>query len=104
MSRPFLAIGFILGIVLFVAMNVYSYHTAEPPCCDFSVAFGFPFPLGRTGGFISVTRFIVLGMIADVIVGLVASVGFAWIFAKSLPVIINRFRQLIQWHVATRSH
>jgi len=104
MSRPLFTLGFVLGIGLFVTANVHSYHVAEPPCCDFSVPFGVPFPLGQTGGFISVTHFMLLGVIADVIVGLIASVGFAWMFAKSLPSIINRFRQIIRWHVATRSH
>ena len=104
MSRPFFTLGFVLGLGLVLAANVYSYHIAEPPCCDFSVPFGVPFPLGQTGGFIDVTRFMLLGVIADVIVGLIASVGFAWMFAKSFPSIINRFRQLAQWHVATRSH
>jgi len=96
MSRPFFTLGFVLGIGLFVTANVHSYHVAEPPCCDFSVPFGVPFPLGQTGGFISVTRFMLLGVIADVIVGLIASVGFAWMFAKSFPSIINRIVSAIK--------
>ena len=44
----------------FVAANVYDYHVAEPPC-DFSTSFGFPFPLGMTGGQFSDTSFIKVG-------------------------------------------
>ena len=103
MSRTFFNFGFFLGIAFFLTANMYSYHVAEPPCCDFSIPFGIPFPLAQTGGFAGGTRFIVLGVIADVIVGLVTSVVFAWVFAKSLPSMINRFRQAVQWHVKTRS-
>jgi hypothetical protein len=103
LSRPFFTIGFFLGLGLFVAANVYSYHVAEQPCCDFSVAFGIPFPLAQTGGFTGGTHFIVLGVIADVIVGFVASLVFARVFAKALPCMVSRFHQAVQWHVRTRS-
>ena len=103
MSRKFFIVGFFLGIGVFVAANVYSYHVAEPPCCDFEIPFGVPFPLGRTGGFTGGTRLIVLGVIADVIVGLIASVVFAWVFTKLLPPMIDRLRQAVQWHVKSRS-
>jgi hypothetical protein len=102
-SRKFFIVGFFVGVGSFVAANIYSYHVAEPPCCDFEIPFGVPFPLGRTGGFAGGTRFIVLGAISDIIVGLVASVVFAWVFAKLLPPVINRFRQAVQWHVKTSS-
>jgi hypothetical protein len=102
-SRTFLIVSFFVGVGLFVAANMYSDHVAEPPCCDLSIPFGIPFPLARTGGFTGGTHFILLGVIADVIVGFVASVVFAWVFAKALPSMINRFRQGVQWHVKTRS-
>jgi hypothetical protein len=103
LTRKIFIVGFFLGIGIFVAANMYSYHVAEPPCCDFEIPFGVPFPLGRTGGFTGGTRFIVFGVIADIIVGLVASFVFAWVFAKLIPPLINRFRQAGQWHAKTRS-
>src|SRR3989337_950589 len=84
LNRKLFIIGFLFGIVFFVGANMYSYHLAEPPCCDFTSSFGFPFTLGRTGGFAGGTGFIVFGIFADIVVGLVASVAFAWLFAKSL--------------------
>jgi hypothetical protein len=102
-SRRIFIAGWFLGMGSFVAANLYSYHIAEPPCCDFSIPFGVPFPLAQTGGFTGGTRFIVLGVIADVIVGLVMSVAFAWVFAKSVPWIVSRFGRAVQWHVKTRS-
>jgi hypothetical protein len=103
MSRRFFIIGFCLGFVLFIAANIYSYNVAEPPCCDFSIAFGTPLPLGRVGGFVGGTHFIPLGVIANIIIGIVASVGFAWMFARSVPAIIDRFQQALSWHLKTRS-
>ena len=46
MKRTF-TIGFVLGVVLVVAANIYSYRFVELPCCDFSAPFGFPFPMGK---------------------------------------------------------
>jgi hypothetical protein len=103
LNRKFFIIGFVLGIASFVGANMYSYHVAEPPCCDFSASFGFPFTLGRTGGFAGGTGLILVGVFADVVVGLVVSVVFGWLFAKSLPPIVNLFRQAGQWHTGTRS-
>jgi hypothetical protein len=93
----------VLGLVLFVGVNIYSYVIAEPPCCDFSTSFGFPIPLGTFGGFVGDTAFLLSGLIADMLIGLAASLIFGWMFAKSFPQIANRFRQSVRWHVSTRS-
>ena len=102
-SRTFVVVGFFLGVAFFVAANLYSYQLAEPPCCDRSISFGIPFPLAETGGYFGGTRFIVPGVIADVIAALVASVVFAWLFAKSLRLMGDRFQQAVRWHLKTRS-
>ena len=103
MNRTYFIIGFFIGVAFFVAANIYSYHVAEPPCCDFSIPFGVPFPLARTGGFIGSTHFIVAGVVIDVMFGLNASVGFGWVFAKALPWITSVFCKGVQWHLRTRS-
>ena len=103
MKRLFFIIGFFLGIAIFIASNIYAYQVAVPPCCDFSISFGFPFPLGRTGGFVGGTSFIVWGLFLNSAVGIVASLGFAWLFAKLLPPLVDLFRQAGQWHLKTRS-
>jgi hypothetical protein len=92
-----------LGLVLFVGVNVYSYLTAEPPCCHFFASFGFPFKLGSVGGFAGGTVFLFPGLIADTFIGLVVSLSFGGLFAKSFPPIANVFRQAARWHVSTRS-
>ena len=103
MTRLFFFIGFFLGIASFVAANLYAYHVAEPPCCHFSIPFGFPFPLGRTGGFVGGTSFIMLGVFLDTVVGLVSSSIFALLFARLLPWLVELFRHAGQWHMKTRS-
>jgi hypothetical protein len=103
LKRLFFFIGFFLGIAFFVAANMYAYHVAEPPCCDFSIAFGFPFPLGRTGGFAGGTNLIVLGVVLNSLIGLGASFIFALLFARLLPWLVDLFRQAGQWHMKTRS-
>lgn len=103
MKRLFFVIGFILGIAFFVAANIYAYHTAEPPCCDFSISFGFPFPLGRTGGFAGGTNFTIGGLLLNSAVGLVTSFVFALLFARLLPPLVDLFHQAGQWHLKTRS-
>jgi hypothetical protein len=103
LSRKFFIVGFILGMGFVLAANLYSYHVTAQPCCDLGIPFGFPFPLGRTGGFVGGNSLIMVGVFADVIVGLVVSVVFAWVFAKVLPSMINRCRQVGHWHSKTSS-
>ena len=92
-----------LGLVLFAGVNIYTYLTAEPPCCDSFAPFGFPFKLGSVGGFVGGTVFLLSGLIADTFIGLVVSLIFGGLFAKSFPPIANLFRQAARWHISTRS-
>jgi hypothetical protein len=103
LKRLFFFVGFFFGIAFFVASNIYAYHVAEPPCCDFSISFGFPFPLGRTGGYAGGTSFIMSGLFLNSAVGLVTSLVFAWLFARLLPPLVDLGRQAGQWHMKTRS-
>jgi hypothetical protein len=80
-SRIF-AIGFLCGIALFIALNVYSYSQAIPPCCDLSASFGIPFTAGSYGGFVTATYILWSGVIADMFVALAASYVLGWVVEK----------------------
>lgn len=103
MKRTYFIIGFILCVGLFVAANIYSYQFVEAPCCDFDAPFGFPLPMGRYGGFFTITVIFWPGLIANALIGLGAGFVLGWFFTKLLPPLVNLFRQANQWHVKTRS-
>jgi hypothetical protein len=109
-KRPFV-LGFLLGACGFVGINLYSYYTVEPPCCDFHASFGFPIPWGDYGGFAGYTIIHIPGLIEDALIGLLASIIFAWVFAKSWPPLLNlishslaALKALRDWHLNTRLH
>jgi hypothetical protein len=82
-SRIF-AIGFLCGIALFIALNVYSYTQAIPPCCDLSASFGIPFTAWSHGGFVGATNILLSGVMADMAVALAASYVLGWVAEKIL--------------------
>ncbi|HEX7316169.1 MAG TPA: hypothetical protein VF297_19840 [Pyrinomonadaceae bacterium] len=71
-------VGLAIGLTPFVAANVYGYlrmgSTGSAACNDCSVSFGFPFPLWVEGGFVSVKRVLWAGLLADVLIAVVAGV------------------------------
>ena len=73
-----------VGLVLIVGANIYSYHYAESPCCDGFTSFGFPFSLGTFGGYAGYTNFYLTGLIGNGVLGVGASVVLAFLFAKAL--------------------
>lgn len=81
--------GFLCGIALFIAINVYSYSQANPPCCDFSAPFGVPFELGHYGGFVSSTHLRWSGVVANMFVAVCASYICGWLI-KNIFVSRNR--------------
>jgi hypothetical protein len=82
MHSKIFVISFLCGIALFIAINIYSYSQANPPCCDFSVSFGFPFELGNYGGFVGGPHIRWSGVIADIFVALATSYILGWIVDK----------------------
>ncbi len=76
------AIDFLCGIAIFIALNVYSYSQAIPPCCDFSASFGIPFKAGSYGGFFAATYILWSGVIANTFVALAASYIFGRVVEK----------------------
>ena len=95
-----------IGLVLFVAANAYSYYTVDPPCCDRVASFGFPFELGKFGGLVGYTSFNLKGLAANGITSIVASIVFGCLFAKSLPIMLSSvsgyLTRLASWHARTR--
>ena len=82
-SRNF-KIGFVVGLVLFCAINLYSYYRmpAESTMDDGSVYFGWPFWLYGYGGFWTHSFILWTGLIGDVIVALCAGGILGWAFDK----------------------
>lgn len=72
------AIGFLCGIALFIALNVYSYSQAIPPCCDMSASFGIPFTAGGHGGFITSTHIFWDGVVANMLAASAGSYISGW--------------------------
>ena len=102
MSRTLFSIGFLLSLLFFAAVNIYSYIIIEPPCCDMSGPFGFPLALGRYGGFVGSTSFILPGLIADAVICLVASIISGLAFDKLVPRIFALPGGVAAWHTRTR--
>ena len=71
-----------LGISIFVTLNVYDFWQTKPPCCDASAQFGVPFPLGRTGGYVGATNIVWGGLLVDAFIAVSASVLLAFIVEK----------------------
>ena len=102
LSRTLFSVGFSLSLLLFAVANIYSYAIVEPPCCDMSGPFGFPLALGRYGGFVGSTSFILPGLIADAVICLVASLLAGLAFEKLLPHIFALAGGVAAWHTRTR--
>ena len=79
MHSKIFAIGFLCGIALFTAINVYSYSQANPPFIDFPASFGFPFELGSYGGFVGGLHIRWSGVVADMFIALAASYISGWV-------------------------
>jgi hypothetical protein len=92
----------LLSLLFFAAANIYSYIMAEPPGGDMFAPFGFPLALGRYGGFVGSTSFILPGLIADAVICLVASVISGLAFEKVLPRIFWPAGGVAAWHTRTR--
>jgi hypothetical protein len=57
LRKNLLVTGLLLGPLFFVGANMYSYHRAEPPCCDGIAPFGFPLSYGTFGGYVGATAY-----------------------------------------------
>ena len=74
------ALGFILGLGLFLIANYYDYEKmARATCADCFLTFGVPFTMYGSGGFVTVTRYFWSGITADLFTAFVFSVGLSCI-------------------------
>lgn len=81
-SKPF-RIGFLVGLLIFVAVNFFGYYRmrGQPVLTDASVGFGFPVQLYASSGF-GGDNILWLGLIADVLIAACASILLGWAFDK----------------------
>ncbi|HXG66023.1 MAG TPA: hypothetical protein VNO70_13055 [Blastocatellia bacterium] len=78
-------IGFVIGLIPFVWMNVHSYHHMYRHICDDCfVFFGFPFYLYQTGGFAGPTVILWGGLIANAVIAACTSMCAGWILKRLL--------------------
>ena len=78
-------------MILFVVVNYYDYQDQKMEvahCFDCFLSFGVPFKMYSSGGFGGITRFLWLGIIADLLTGLVFSIGLGYICQR----IVSRIR------------
>ncbi len=75
-------LGFVLGIIVCVLLNVYSYlvNQCSPTIDDCGWTFGFPVPLYLEGGFVSFQEIIWLGLITDIFFAVTASIIVGLVF------------------------
>jgi len=86
-------IGFVIGLLPFILINISSYNRMYIGGCDDCVVFfGFPFHLYQTGGFAGPTIILWDGLIAYVVIALCASVFAGWILKRLLYRISLRHR------------
>lgn len=102
LNKRLFTIGLIIGLAFFVGVNSYSYQMAELPCCHSFTSFGFPLRFGTYGGYLGYTRFDPLFLMANLLIGLLVSLGFAGLFAKVAPHVLGFFQNIVYWHVRTR--
>ena len=82
MNSKIFTVSFLIGIVCFVALNIYSYSNVVDPMCSFPNEFGVPFTLGTYGGFVTTTHILWGGLIANLIIALCFSCVLALAVVK----------------------
>ncbi|CAN5206360.1 hypothetical protein BH18ACI2_BH18ACI2_19400 [soil metagenome] len=81
-DKTFIA-GFFCCLFLFVVANGYSYSLIdESSCFDCFFEFGFPFHLGQYGGFFTVHRFLLGGLIADALIAIFTSTAIGLVCSR----------------------
>jgi hypothetical protein len=82
MKGIYFKLGFFLSLICFLSANFYSYINLDYFCLDCKIHFGFPLRLWETGGFLTQTRIIWIGLIVDVLVALFVSICVGWGFQQ----------------------
>lgn len=74
-SKAFI-VGFLTGLFLFIAINMYGYsRMQEQECFDCLLGFGFPFRLYESGTILHLERILWPSLIADFLITMCASIG-----------------------------
>jgi hypothetical protein len=81
MNRKASTIGFISGLILIAGLNWYDYEQLKMVICDDCfLSFGVPFKMWGSGGFVGVTRFLWIGLIANILTWFIFSIGLGCVF------------------------
>ncbi|HEX9919373.1 MAG TPA: hypothetical protein VGA87_09410 [Pyrinomonadaceae bacterium] len=77
-------IGYGVAVTLFVGGNFYDYHQTDwEGCYDCIISFGFPFDWYRHGGFVTITRISVAGLLANLLLAHAAGIALG-LWLKSI--------------------
>jgi hypothetical protein len=101
-KRSLYILGFAIGLLVFVGLNLYSYHIAVPPCCDLVTSFGFPLAYGSFGGFVDYTGYRIDLLLLNFVIGGFGSATFALFFQRLVPPVLSFARDVVTWHAKTR--
>jgi hypothetical protein len=101
-NRSLFILGFAIGLSIFVGINLYSYHVAEPPCCDWFAYFGFPLQYGTFGGYAGYSGYKLDVWLLNCIISGVASAVFALFLERLVPPVLSFARDVVAWHAKTR--
>jgi hypothetical protein len=86
-------IGFVIGLIPFIWMNIDSYNQMyTSSCSDCFVYFGYPFYLYQTGGFVGPTLILWDGLIGNAAIAISTSFCTAWIVNRVLNRVAARYR------------
>jgi hypothetical protein len=77
--------GFFSGLVVFIAMNLYSYARMACTMADGMCGFGLPFQIYETGGFVTITRIIWSGLFANSFIGITGSALLGLLYKQIAP-------------------
>jgi hypothetical protein len=87
-------IGFFCGVILVIGANLYDDSNMDGSFCfDCFVSYGFPFRMWGTGGLVGITKIFWLGLIADILIGIIFSIGLGCVFQIVGKFIVRRQRR-----------
>ncbi|HEV8587894.1 MAG TPA: hypothetical protein VGQ72_03405 [Pyrinomonadaceae bacterium] len=82
--KPYL-IALVAAFLILIAANYYSYvRMGRGFCDDCFLYFGWPFPVWGEGGFVTVTRVLWAGVVANISIAIWIGLFFGWVSSKLL--------------------
>jgi hypothetical protein len=101
-NRTLFRIGFALSLLLFAYLNGHQYRVPDYAWADDYFRFGFPLPLGETGGFGGHTTYFLSGAIANTAVCFAACLFAGWAIVRVAPFAVKVAVNVWGWHARTR--